>query len=303
MSREGNKVRCEVPSDIKDGSHIWLKAVIGKRVEWLDFVAVKAFSLGLNMNADEIKHTGAKEVTLTLSNRLEQPLKINLNAVTAGQVNGLPATLEVGGMSSKVLSLKWQPRADKSLKINAEAIGVKQTAGIKIDSVKTPIATGNDSFEDIAYGKAAKWGSNTGYQPLGLLTVKTGDAVNGQKFLEFTNNAGQLHHLYSEQGYNVTGGDKVRLSIYARGKGTFRLALYAYNSSSRWLDCLEPKPVKVDSTAWKKYDFSITVPDKEYASNDKVKRINIAIIVDSDSKIQLDGFSGFIESPPAVVRD
>jgi hypothetical protein len=160
------------------------------------------------------------------------------------------------------------------------------------------ISSANDSFEKSKNNHPGMWHTNTWYKKqgnLGTITVKSEAAQNGQNYIEIVNDSKQVYHLYTAKQYKVKGGDTVRVSAFVKGKGSFRLLLYCYSPKGKWLTSATPKAVKVDSSEWTKKDFAITVPTKKIR-NEVVGNVRVAIVVDADSKIQIDNFAGQIDS-------
>ena len=297
LTKAGASVLCSVPKEFADGSHVWLQL----DNEWLDFVAIDPFSATIDLSQKDLAKGSPYKVKLVLKNRLAQAKTIAL--ASKANIGNLPANVEVPANSRKSISLVWKPVAAQGklvLQITARADKITQAAELEIDKVVTVMNTGNDSFEKTDSNSALKWGTNRAFPPVGKLSIKTGGAHDGNKSLLFVNNEAQTHQLYTEKSYAATGGDVVHMSIFAKGKGSFKLALYAYNS--RMIDCLEPEAVEVNSDKWVKKNFKIVVPGKMYPPYGKITKVNIAIIAGKNSNIQLDSLSGYIESPPKVIK-
>jgi hypothetical protein len=301
LTKTGTSILCNVPKEFADGSHVWLKLNLDDRIEWLDFVAIEPFSAAIELSQKDLTKGSPYKVKLVLTNRLEQAKTIEL--ASRANLNNLPAGIEVPANSRKSIRLVWNPGAAKGklvLQITAQNDKITQTAELKISKIVTVIKTGNDSFEKTDSDSALKWGTNRAFPPVGKLSVETGEAHDGNKFLSFVNKGAQTHQLYTEKSYAATGGDVVNMSIFAKGKGSFKLALYAY--SSRMIDCLEPESAKVNSGKWVRKNFKIVIPGKMYPPYGKITKVNVAIIVDKNSNIQLDSLSGYIESLPKVLK-
>jgi hypothetical protein len=73
-----------------------------------------------------------------------------------------------------------------------------------------------------------------------------------------------------------------------------------YDSKNGWLESITPKSVKIESAEWEKKDFEITLPDKEFSGKGKVAGIRPVIVIDADSEICIDNFSGQIEKSAIV---
>lgn len=155
----------------------------------------------------------------------------------------------------------------------------------------------NNSFEEVKNDVPENWTINEYFKKnnkLGIIQILSESAQDGKNCLMIKNDATQVFHLIGAL-VAVTPGDVLRMSAYVKGKGTFRLSIYMYNSENAWLDGLYPQSIKIESSGWEKKDFEIIIPDKEFKDKGKVAEIRPVIVIDSDSEICLDNFSGQIE--------
>lgn len=165
----------------------------------------------------------------------------------------------------------------------------------------------NNSFEETENGLPNAWAINQvfkGNNTMGTIQVLSESAQDGKNCLMIKNATGQFFHLWGAF-IAASPGDVIRMSAYVKGKGTFRLSVYMYNSKNAWLENIYPKSVKIESSDWEKKDFEMTLPDKEFNDKGQVAKIRPVIVIDADSEIYLDNFSGQIanDAKPAKTSE
>lgn len=151
----------------------------------------------------------------------------------------------------------------------------------------------NNSFEEINGNVPANWTINNNLK-LGMLQILSESAHDGKNYLMIKNDAKQVFHLYGAL-IAAAPGDVIRMSIYVKGTGTFRLGIYICNIKNQHIKGIYPEAVKIESSDWQKKDFEITLPREEFKDKGYVAAISPVIIVDANSEINLDNFSGQIE--------
>ncbi|MFA6102861.1 MAG: hypothetical protein WCV67_07750 [Victivallaceae bacterium] len=151
----------------------------------------------------------------------------------------------------------------------------------------------NNSFEEIDGNFPANWTINNNLKP-GTLQILSESAQDGKNYLMIKNDAKQVFHLYGAL-IAAAPGDVIRMSVYVKGTGTFRLGVYICNRKNQHIKGIYPEAVKIESSDWQKKDFEITMPCEEFKDKGCVAAIRPVIVVDSNSEINLDNFSGQIE--------
>jgi hypothetical protein len=159
----------------------------------------------------------------------------------------------------------------------------------------------NNSFETInAEGMPTMWVVDEYFKKddkMGKIEVVSEAAQDGKICLLIKNGSKQVFHL-SGNMLPTTAGDVVRMSLYVKGKGKFRLGIYFRNDKKAWLGADYPKPVEVKNAKWDKKFFSVTIPNRDFNGKGVVAFIEPVIIVDSDSEVFVDNFQGQIEKAP-----
>jgi hypothetical protein len=166
---------------------------------------------------------------------------------------------------------------------------------------ETKEISNNNSFEEIKNGVPFQWTINTIFKKdngMGTLQIISESVQDGKNCLMIKNETKQFFHLYGTT-IGIDAGDVIKMSVYVKGKGSFSLSVYMYNAKNVWLNNIYPKAVKVEASNWGKKDFEITVPTNEFGDKGKVANIRPVIVVDPDSEIYIDNFSGQIEKTPA----
>lgn len=165
---------------------------------------------------------------------------------------------------------------------------------------ETKEISNNNSFEEIENGIPSLWTINTGFKQnngMGTLQIISESAQDGKSCLMIKNEAKQFFHLHGK-AIGVDPGAVIKMSAYAKGKGSFSLSVYTYNAKNAFLVSVYSNAVKVDASNWEKKDFELTVPANEFGDKGKVANICPVIMVGLDSEIYIDNFSGQIEKIP-----
>lgn len=182
-------------------------------------------------------------------------------------------------------------------------LGVIGFYGFQVFSETTEIKN-NNSFEEVKNDVPVNWTPNQYFKDknqLGTLQILSTSAQDGENCLMIKNDAQHFFHLYGVPVAAVPG-DVIRLSAYVKGSGSFKLGVYMYDSNHKWLDGLYPITIKVECKDWEKKDFEMMLPDKEFGDKGKVAEIRPVIIIDADSEICLDNFSGRSDKAATPVK-
>lgn len=170
---------------------------------------------------------------------------------------------------------------------------------------ETKEISNNNSFEEGKSSVPSGWIVNDFYKrsnKSGTMQILSESAQDGGKCILIKNGSAQVFELYGNPIAAVPG-DVIRMSVYVKGKGSFKLSVYLYNGKNLWLDTVYPKSVKIEGTDWEKKDFEITLSNKEYKDKGTVAMIRPAIVVDADSEVCFDNFKGQIEKVTVAGTD
>lgn len=114
--------------------------------------------------------------------------------------------------------------------------------------------------------------------------------------MRITKNASEQTALYSRALIPLDlQKDTIRMSVYVKGKGSFRCGAYLYGKNGRgYVSSVFSKPVSVDSKAYVKKDFVF----KAASFNKRTRSMRIAFEIPRgvDADLCFDDFSGVKES-------
>ena len=157
----------------------------------------------------------------------------------------------------------------------------------------------NNSFEEIKDDQPSGWIINRSFKPMGVMRMISENAKEGKSCIEIENMGGSQFALYVQEPQRVASGDQIKLSIYVKGHGRFRLLLYCYTGADAhwWGQNLPDKGpfIEVNSEEWELQKLEVTVPDVENVKGETITSVRPAIFVPASSgALQFDCFSGQI---------
>ena len=155
----------------------------------------------------------------------------------------------------------------------------------------------NNSFEKVSGNMPAGWIKNSYYIQkgvFGFVEIVQREAKDGNNALEILTDAKQTVHLFTNSYFKVSLESLIKMSIFAKGKGSMRIALYAYDTKGKMLGVLYPKISEIDAKNWKEFKFQIK---NKKIKGKEVAKVRPAILVYSNCSLQLDKFSGEIVNP------
>jgi len=160
----------------------------------------------------------------------------------------------------------------------------------------------NNSFEEIQIenGSPSGWIRNPAYKQAGAMSVITEGAKDGKNCIEITTGPELLYALCHKEPISVLPGDKIRLNVFVKGVGRFRLDLYLFCKSSSggsnwWGRNIQDQQVfDVDSGEWTCRSVEIEVPGGENGEGVTINGVKPALFVFSNSTLQFDCFTGSI---------
>ena len=156
----------------------------------------------------------------------------------------------------------------------------------------------NNSFEEVKGNVPSGWESNTVYPIRGTMRVITENVKEGANCIEVENADEAQFGLYVNAQQEVMPGDKIKLNIYVKGSGRFRLELLYYTGDDgHWWGhhpSEKGQNFDVDSAEWSLQERELTIPDIENNKGETISKIRPFIFISSRSTLQFDCFSGQI---------
>ncbi|MFA6176745.1 MAG: hypothetical protein WC765_09225 [Phycisphaerae bacterium] len=208
---------------------------------------------------------------------------------------------------NKLPSKKWIARASTDFKkskrvlngcMGVAALGLSIAAMAEAGDVHEIKC--NNSFEEIVDEQPSGWGINKIYDPQGVMRAITGNAKEGKNCIEIENVGDAQFAFFVKESQDVKVGDKIRLNIYAKGHGKFRLDLGYYTGTNvHWWGhhpSEQGQLIDVDSEEWTLQSREVTVPNAENTNGETITVVKPFIVISTDSKLQFDCFGGQIIS-------
>jgi hypothetical protein len=157
----------------------------------------------------------------------------------------------------------------------------------------------NNSFEEIQNesGVPSGWVGNPAYKLAGTMRIVSDGAKDGKNCIEITTIPNLQYALYHKEPIGALPGEKVKLNIYVKGTGRFRLDLYLYcKSASYWWgrNVQDGQVFDIDSEEWTLQTVELEVPGGENGDGETVNSVKPALFVLANSTLQFDCFTGAV---------
>jgi hypothetical protein len=125
-------------------------------------------------------------------------------------------------------------------------------------------------------------------------TMEKVDGGRSGKCLEIKNTPASTFDFTSGNYFSVNvATDAIKMAVYVKGKGCFRMGLYCYDKDKKWIaPFMQATFVKVDSENWNQEEF---IYDFSMLTEENVANVMIAFEVKEDSHLFFDDFSAVIE--------
>ena len=176
---KGNTLTCSVPSDAKEGGHLWLGIPSGTDTLWLDFIAVGACELSLDVpRSSYLKRGEALNAKVLLSSNLEQETTQPIRLKISPEGTCMPANAELAVPPRALASLPFElslPWQDGSYEVAATSGPVVATATLTAEIAKRVLADLLDSKLPFVKGYRARGGD----EAFGGEVTYSGDANRG----------------------------------------------------------------------------------------------------------------------------
>ena len=115
------------------------------------------------------------------------------------------------------------------------------------------------------------------------------------KCVEIKNTPTSLFTFYHDQLPLTLGNDKVKVSVWVKGKGSFQFQLYYYSAAPRFVSGASRREVKVNTVDWRQEEYTFHLPQSsKYMSRIAVCRV--AFKVFEASAIKFDDLECFMIS-------
>jgi len=160
----------------------------------------------------------------------------------------------------------------------------------------------NNSFEEIQNenGAPSGWICNPAYKQAGTMRVVTEGAKDGKNSIEIATGPELLYALCYKEPISVLPEDKIRLNVFVKGVGRFRVDLYLFCKSSSggsnwWGRNIQDEQVfEIDSDEWTSRSVEIEIPSEENGEGLKINGVKPALFILPNSSLQFDCFTGTI---------
>ncbi len=171
------------------------------------------------------------------------------------------------------------------------------TLWIRAEEVVT--IEGNNSFEESSKNRLVDWRVNEALKErLGKIEIVKGEAQEGEQSIFIKTEKDQVYQLYAGLT-SASLKSNIEMTIYVKGKGSFYLGIYAYNSENVFLDIVHNKTIKGDFKEWTKFTFTAKLPTKDNYERGEgpATKFRPAILVGEESELSFDSFSGTVTTP------